>query len=190
MLFSEVINKDMIWYLGDRHYIDSSVDFLTRFKESLCLFSESVKQLYSNYDLFTTPEMNSKVVAMPNPYAYHDIYNDIPKSAIKPTGMYVIPNEVKESYHPGDLCLVYRSKAEGKIKTVSLRRGLEHLKEKYKDEGRFLPIIINKDLSIRKDHRPVMHLHRLDIEELKDLSDFQKRDISIAIEDKLNAIMM
>lgn len=181
-------NKDLIWNLGaDRRYPERTVGFLKRFENNLCLFSGTVRQLYSNYEIHPIAA-NQKAVALPNPRAFHDTFNHVSQDAIKPTGLFIAPSEAANDEQSRALNLVFKSSKTGKYKSLPLKEGLDKLKKQFENKGKFLPVIVNSDLRFNNNKQPVMHLHRIDTNALEGLSAFQKSDIARAIEDKLETL--
>ena len=68
-----------------------AVDFVLGFENKLCVYSPTVEQLYTNYNIFFPKEEERKLVILPNPYSPHDTYNGIPVGSVVPTGMEIIP---------------------------------------------------------------------------------------------------
>ena len=186
-MLEHVANKDLVWTIGTKVYLESAVGFLKRFESALCLFSSSVRQLYTNYEIVRVSNSSNRMVALPNPYAFHDTFNNVLGDAVVPTGMRIVPSEFNGSGEE-DLLLVYKSKRYGTTKAVPLRQGLKAL-EKHYGKGNFLPVMINKDLQFINNKTPAMHLHRVDINKLNHLSDFQRSDLRLAIEDKMATLV-
>lgn len=178
-------NRDLIWKIGDFSYPEAVVKFLRRFESTFCIFSATVRQLYSNYEM-QHPYIGSRsVVVLPNPYAHHDNFYDIPEEAILPTGMFISPGEVQGKE---DWLLCYRNPDSKKWKGLNVVKGLEKFKYKYGEDDPFLPVLLNSDLrKSSSSERPLMHLHRVSIKKLMELSDLQRHDISKTIVDKLGA---
>lgn len=177
-------NQDLIWKIGSHQYAESSVQFLKRFESALCLFSTTVAQLYSNYEMVPVSQGSKRIVALPNPHAYHDTFNHVNSEAIVPTGIRIIPSELTQSDFSGSLSLLFRSKKTGKVHTMPLAQGIKKLEQTF-GEGNFLPVMINKDLHLINGKIPAMHLHRVKLDKLERLSQFQRSDIKITIERKM-----
>jgi hypothetical protein len=189
MFVSNQTNQDLIWTVGDRQYSERSAGFLKRFENTMCLFSGSVRQLYSNYEIHSLRSDSRRLVALPNPNSFHDTFFNVTDSAVKPTGLFIVPSEAANDEESQALRLVYRSKKTQKFKSMPLAEGIQIVKNIYDKEGQFLPVIINKDLQFRKNNMPIMHLHRLDLDALKHASTFQLKDISMTIERKLDELV-
>lgn len=177
-------NQDLVWKVGNTQYAESAVQFLKRFESALCLFSNTVDQLYSNYEMMPVSNGSKRIVALPNPHAYHDTFSNVDSEAIVPTGIRIIPSELTQTDFSGNLSMLFRSKKTGKVHTMPLAEGIKKL-EKTFGEGNFLPVMINKDLHLINGNIPAMHLHRVQLDKLERLSMFQRSDIKITIEKKM-----
>lgn len=188
MKFTLSANSDLVWNFHSARYFETAVGFLKRFENSLCMFSSSVRQLYTNYEIIQPTKAQKRMVALPNPFAYHDTYNNVIGDAIEPTGMHVVPLEYLDKSAPKrnrhELLLMYRSKKTGRYKAIPLKKGLQKLQQRYGAEN-FLPVMINKDLKFIDGKVPSMHLHRINLKRLNELSSFERTDIQGAIQKKL-----
>ncbi|WP_096085687.1 hypothetical protein [Agaribacterium haliotis] len=178
-------NSDLIWKLAGFNYPEQAVSFLKRFESSFCVFSRTVSQLYSNYEMQRAPG-NKSVVVLPNPFAHHDNYNDIPEEAILPTGMIVSPGEIRGEQ---DWLLCYRDGPSRRWKGMELAQGLAKFHNKYGADDPFLPVLMNTDLrKCSRKEQPLMHLHRISLKKLEQLSELQRKDIQLTINDKLKRL--
>ena len=176
-------NQDLIWKIGSNQYAERSVQFLKRFESALCLFSNTVAQLYSNYEMVPVSSGSKRIVALPNPHAYHDTFNHVDSDAIVPTGIRIIPSELTQTDPAGSLSILVKTKS-GKIHTMPLAKGIAKLEQSF-GQGNFLPVMINKDLHLINGKIPAMHLHRVKLHKLARLSQFQRSDIRVTIERKM-----
>ena len=87
-------NQDLIWDLGAMGRRELAERFIQLFENRLCVYSESVSQLYTNYNLHFPSEMGRKMVVLPNPYAFHDTLHGIEAVAVRKTGLCVMPGLV------------------------------------------------------------------------------------------------
>jgi hypothetical protein len=187
-MLSGSMNKDLVWTLGGNSFPEQTFGFLKRFEAALCLFSGTVSQLYSNYEIVHFGHDGRKLVALPNAFAAHDTFNNIESDAVEPTGLYIIPTEVTNMQAPEKgLKLVYRCSKTGKPKSIPLQDGLEKVRQKYLPKEPFLPVMINRDLKSLNGKIPAMHLHRLRVAKLDNISDLMKMDISKTVEDKMKS---
>lgn len=185
MNHSNNMNLDLIWSLGAEEYCQQVARFLRRFESRLCVFSSKVDQLYSNYELMAVHDEQSKMVVLPNPYAYHDTFNHVDSEAVVPTGMFIIPGEASGG---GGLMLAYRSQNTGRLNGLPLGQALKRIQSQCSARHPFLPVIMNTDLQMIEDRKPVMHLHRVKLQRLQTLSEFQREDLSESIQEKMAAL--
>lgn len=87
-------NQDLIWDLDSIARRELAERFIKLFENRLCVYSESTRQLYTNYDLHFPSDMGRKMVVLPNPYAFHDTLHGIEPQAIRRTGLCVLPGVV------------------------------------------------------------------------------------------------
>ncbi len=126
---SQRSNHDLIWTIGNTKYAEGSIRFLKRFETSLCLFSNTVAQLYSNYEM--VPVVGSSgIVALSNPHAYHDTFSNIDHNAIVPTGIRIIPSEYIGKGNDCELTMIFGSQKSHKFITVPLADGIKQLEKK------------------------------------------------------------
>ena len=186
-MLGKTVNQDLVWSLGGNSFPEHTFGFLKRFEDALCLFSGTVSQLYSNYEIVNFGHDGRKLVALPNAFAAHDTFNNVVADAVEPTGLYIIPTEVTNLASPEKgLKLVYRCSKTGKPKSIPLHEGLDKVRQKYLPKEPFLPVMINRDLKSLNGKIPAMHLHRLRVTKLDALSELIKMDISKTVEDKMN----
>lgn len=176
-------NHDLIWRLAGFTYPEKVFEFLKRFEDSFCVFSNSLRQLYSNYELVHSSSTEKTVITLPNFRAYHDTFFNIPEDAVVPTGLIISPGECKGT---SGWLLCKKLRITGSWTGVPFMRGLDTLRKQYGDDNPFLPVLIHSDLrrSAQKDI-PLMHLHRIDISKLHSLSELQSKDISRTIHGKI-----
>lgn len=178
-------NQDLIWKIGSLQFRETTVGFLKRFEASLCLFSNTVAQLYSNYEIVPEHSRSDRMVALPDPFADHDTFNHVKSDAVVATGIRIIPTEFTgKPCSKGSLTMLYRSKKTNKMLSLPLAEGLKRLEKKY-GAGEFLPVMINKDLHLINGSVPAMHLHRVKLDKLHNLSSFQRNDIQYTIGQKI-----
>ena len=180
-------NKLLIWNLAGIVYKEKAVNFLKRFENSLCVFSGAVSQLYTNYNIWPITADNSKVLVLPNPHAHHDIFQSIGNMAIEKTGLFIIPGEAIGNK---GLYLGKKNKGCEKFHFMPLQKGLNKIAQQMPNNESFLPIITNKDLREINRCNPILHLHRLKIDQLPEISDFEIHTIRNTIEDKMDKHLM
>lgn len=179
------VAPDMIWNLNGFEYREKAVNFLKRFEQALCVFSGSVHQLYANYEINTMNEDYSRLVVLPDPYAFHDIFQSINDEAVVKTGLYIMPGEAV-----GKQGLVLGQRLDGKLRISPLAKGLQKIAEQMPEDEPFLPVLKNTDLRQFGNKLPILHLHRLRLNALGKLSNFQINDMQITIKHKMDQFLM
>ena len=87
-------NQDLIWDLDSIARRELAERFIKLFENRLCVYSESTRQLYTNYNLHFPADYGRKMVVLPNPYAFHDTLHGIDPVASRKTGLCVLPGVV------------------------------------------------------------------------------------------------
>ena len=87
-------NRDLVWDLDAFNQRQRAIDFVMGFENKLCVYSDSVEQLYTNYNIFFPKEEDRRLVILPNPYAHHDIFHGLPEAAISATGLNIIAGDM------------------------------------------------------------------------------------------------
>ena len=166
-------NQDLIWDLDSMARRELAERFIQLFENRLCVYSESVSQLYTNYNLHFPAESGRKMVVLPNPYAFHDTLHGIEVAAVRQTGLCVLPGVVLGK--PGLLLTTQMKDGGSAPKTMPFKQALaEIISDQTKIGDVFLPIMM-----------PYIHLHRLQVQRLTRLSTFERDDIQQTITRKL-----
>lgn len=174
-------NNDLVWDLDAFNQRQRAIDFVMGFENKLCVFSNSVEQLYTNYNIFFPREEARKLVILPNPYAHHDTFNGIPESAISATGMEILPGVLQ-----GKQALFLRIPfKQGNIKVVPLQIGLRVVQQQCPPERPFLPVLMKGDLRELDASIPCLHLHRIHLNRLSSHSALDRSDIEKVIRKRL-----
>ncbi|UVE19523.1 hypothetical protein NVV93_09190 [Pseudomonas sp. LS44] len=154
------------------------------FENRLCVYSESVRQLYTNYSLHFPSDLGRKMVVLPNAYAFHDTLHGIDADAIRKTGLFVLPGSLLGK--PGLLLANHLDEGGQPPKTMSFKTALAQIISKQQQAGGlFLPIMQKGDLREFDQQMPYIHLHRLQLNKLDHLSAFDRNDIQNSITKKL-----
>lgn len=165
-------NTDLIWDLNSFNQRKRAHDFVLNFENKICVFSGSVAQLYTNYNIFMPAEENSRLVILPNPYAHHDIFHGIPEAAAKPTGLYIVPGEKGELL----LRLPLKSK-ETPFRLVPLQVGFRLINQRRPNHLPLLPVLVKGDLRELDARTPCLHLHAISLSQLEDMSSMEVNEI-------------
>ncbi|MBU0806856.1 MULTISPECIES: hypothetical protein [Pseudomonas] len=177
-------NPDLIWDLDNIARRELAERFIKLFENRLCVYSESTRQLYTNYDLHFPSDLGRKMVVLPNPYAFHDTLHGIEAQAIRKTGLCVLPGVVLKK--PGLLLTTMIKEGGPAPKTMQFKPALAQIISNQKKAGDiFLPIMIKGDLREFNQQMPYIHLHRLQVSRLTRLSTFEREDIQQTITRKL-----
>ena len=179
-------NKDLIWDLDAFNQRQRAVDFVLGFENKLCVYSSSVDQLYTNYNIFFPKEEARKLVILPNPYMPHDTYNGISTNAVVPTGMEIIPGIFKDK-----ACLFLRIPFRSgtvKYRTVPLQMGLTIVRQQRPANKPFLPVLMKGDLRELNASTPCLHLHAVLLDRLTDHSVLDRSGIKSVVEQRLSTL--
>jgi hypothetical protein len=177
-------NQDLVWDLDSIARRELAERFIKLFENRLCVFSESVHQLYTNYNLHFPSDQGRKMVVLPNPYAFHDTLHGIESQAVRTTGLCVLPGVVLGK--PGLLLTTMFKEGGPAPKTMPFKPALAQIISNQKKAGDvFLPIMMKGDLREFNQQMPYIHLHRLQVSRLTRLSTFERDDIQQTITRKL-----
>lgn len=176
-------NKDLVWDLEAFSQRQRAASFVMGFENKLCVYSNSVEQLYTNYNIFFPKEESRRLVILPNPYAPHDTYNGIPAQSVTATGLHIIPDD------SGALQLTLPlKKGEKAYRKVPLRVGLRMVEQRLPAGKSFLPVLMKGDLRELDASTPCLHLHFIHIDRLLDHSTLERNGIRKVIEDLLHTL--
>ena len=185
--FSKPQNSDLIWDLDNMARRELAERFIRLFENRLCVYSDSVAQLYTNYDLHFPSELGRKMVVLPNPYAFHDTLHGIERVAVRKTGLCVIPGVVNGK--PGLLLTTLMKEGGPAPKTMPFKPALAQIISSQRKIGdEFLPILMKGDLREFDQQMPYLHLHRLQVDKLLRVSSFERSDIQHTFTKKLMAL--
>lgn len=178
-------NKDLVWDLDSFAHRARAHDFVMGFENKLCVFSHSVNQLYTNYNIFVPREENRKLVILPNPYAPHDTFNNVDPAALVATGLHIVPGRTPEQ--PLQLSIPFKS---GNIKhrLVPLQMGIRLVNQQRPASSPFLPVLMKGDLREMDASTPCLHLHALNLGRMGELSSLDRNAIARVIMERLVAL--
>jgi hypothetical protein len=176
-------NKDLIWDLDTFKQRKRAHEFVLNFENKLCVFSGSVQQLYTNYNIFMPAEENSRLVILPNPYAHHDIFHGIPESAVKPTGLHIVPGQ------SGELMLRIPVKSvDCPFRTVPLQVGFRLINQRRPAKLPLLPVLVKGDLRELDARTPCLHLHAITLSNMPRLSPLELNEIRRTILERMKVL--
>lgn len=179
-------NADLVWDLNALNQHQRAMNFVKQFENRLCVFSGSVKQLYTNYSIFFPEEASRQMVILPDPYAFHDTFSHMDASAVQSTGLHVIPGNLigKEGLY---LVISHKNKNVRSV-PIPFQEGMRQILRRSNDEDPFLPVLMKGDLREFNDKLPCLHLNRLRLKELSGLSGLEREGIRAVITDKLMSL--
>lgn len=177
-------NKDLEWGLESINQRQLAIEFATQFESRLCVYSASVEQFYTNYTINFAGSDASKMVILPNPYAFHDTFHGIAPSAIRDTGLYIVPGELmgKKGLY---LRVTLRDKTAASPAPIPFKQAIKKMLASQDGGDPFLPVLVKGDLREFDAKMPCLHLHRIKLPAIERLSEFEKKSIKSAITDKL-----
>lgn len=171
-------NNDLIWSLEAFNKRDLAKEFVKRFESRLCVYSPSVKQIYTNYSLEFPSGHLSRMVVLPNPFAFHDTFNNVNKEAVRDTGLFIVPGAL---FSKSGLYVIVKFKNQSvNPAPIPIRQALKRMVRTGAQDDPFLPILIKGDLREFDVDTPCLHLHRIKLSELFSCSDFEKSNIKKA----------
>ena len=177
-------NRDLVWDLNSFRRRQAAQNFVLSFENKLCVFSGSVEQLYSNYDIFFPKEESRKLVILPNPYAHHDTFHGIPERAARPTGLLLVPADSRDPTGRLNLIIPFKGN-RAQYRKVPFNVGLQLINSKRPFNKPFLPVLVKGDLRELNTETPCLHLHSLALNELSDMSELEVSDIQKVITERL-----
>ena len=185
---SDPANSDLIWDMDQFDHRKLATEFVKQFENKLCVYSESVVQIYSNYNIYFPEDEGRKMVILPYPYSYHDTFQGIPSEAIQTTGLTIVPGELigKRGLH---LTIPLKSpEGKKKIRVVPLQAGMRAINKLRPHNSPFLPILMKGDLREIKNRVPALHLHSVRVDRLTHRSAMERSGIQQVISEKLPKI--
>ena len=183
MLASSKDNKDLVWDLSHFNRRQRAVEFVKCFENKLCVYSGSVEQLYTNYNIYFPEDENRNMVILPAPNAHHDTFQGIPPEAIRVTGLTIIPGELigRSGLH---LTLPLKG-GNKKFRPLPIQLGFKIVNQRFPEDKPFLPILMKGDLREFGQNTPILHLHCILLDRLGDSSVLDRVGIQRVITEKL-----
>lgn len=179
-------NKDLVWDLDAFKQRQQAIEFVMGFENKLCVYSSSVGQLYTNYNLFFPKEESRKLVVLPNPYAHHDTYHGIPEEAIVATGLNIIPGATLGK--TGTFLTIPFRSGKTTYRTVPLQVGLRVVNQHRPPDKPLLPILMKGDLRELNASTPCLHLHSISLDRLNGLSGMERQSVRKVIAERMAII--
>jgi hypothetical protein len=164
------------------------MDFVMQFEHTMCVYSPSVEQLYTNYNMYFPKELQRKLVILPDPTAFHDTFFFIDNRAVVATGLYIIPGELIERQGLF-LSNVLEDRSLGR-RQIPFEAGMRAIMINRPDDDPFLPVLAKGDLRSFEQAWPVMHLHRVKPLVLAEISDLDRVQLGNVIMEKLESLFI
>jgi hypothetical protein len=185
IMSDEQTNNDLVWDMDEFKHRSLATEFVRRFENKLCVYSGSVEQIYSNYNIFFPEDQGRKMVILPDPYSYHDTFQGVPEDAIQVTGLTIVPGELigKQGLHLTIPLKSYGGKK--KYRVVPLQSGLRAINKRRPADQPFLPILLKGDLREIESRIPALHLHSIRLDKLSSRSALERNGIKQVISAKL-----
>jgi hypothetical protein len=182
------VNPDLAWDLDDFNDRQRAMDFVMQFESTLCVYSPSVEQLYTNYNMFFPKESERKMVILPDPNAFHDTFFYIQSQAVVATGLYIIPGELidREGLF---LANVKEDRSLGDRK-IPFELGMRAISSNRPEDDPFLPVLAKGDLREFDGSWPVIHLHRIKPKVLAEISELDRTSLGNVIAEKLESLFV
>lgn len=177
-------NNDLIWSLESFSQQDMARNFVTRFESRLCVYSPSVRQVYTNYTINFPSTGSGKMVVLPNPFSFHDTFNNISQEAIRDTGLFIVPGALIGK--AGLFVIVKYKNQTVKPVPLPIRHALKKMVRTGDDNDPFLPVLVKGDLREFDSKTPCLHLHRVRLSALPERSEFEKDTLKTAIFEKMS----
>lgn len=180
-------NPDLAWDLEHFNHRERAKEFVMQFESSMCVYSASVQQIYTSFNMFFPREWDSKLVILPDETAYHDTFFHIDPKAVVATGLYIVPGELvgRQGLH---LANVDENRALGP-RQFHLEPALRAIMKNRPEKDPFLPLLTKGDLREFEQSWPVMHMHRVKPGALTEISHLDRTSISSVICEKLHTLL-
>lgn len=174
-------NKDLVWSLTSMKEKEAAIEFFSRLKDSVCIYSPSVEILYTNFEVLPIGDLNNGLVMLPNPSAQHDQFYNISPKAIASIKVAIVPGQ---PYGHDSFMIQFSS---GKV--VPFKRGLMMLNVMFKKKNiPFLPVVERGDLREVNTRHPSLYLHVIKPSLLSEVSELDKNYLEKAIVDRFGNI--
>lgn len=181
-------NPDLAWDIGDTIDRERAIEFVMQFETTLCVYSPSVQQLYSTYNIFFPREYDRKMVILPDPTAFHDTFHHVSQDAVSATGLYIIPGELIGK--PGlYLANVQKDRTLGR-RRIPFEAGMKTIARSRPEDDPFLPVLAKGDLRHFEESWPVLHLHRVKLPDLPEHSELDRTNIRNVVLEKLESLII
>ena len=181
-------NSDLAWDLDDFTQAQRAMDFVLQFEPTLCVYSPSVQQIYSTYNMYFPDDWDRKLVILPDAGAFHDTFFHIDKSAVTATGLYIVPGQLidKDGLY---LANIDKDRNLG-ARQIPFAAGMRAIIKGRPDNDPFLPVLAKGDLRELEQSWPVLHLHRVKPSVIENMSELDRTSLSNVISEKLESLFL
>ena len=181
-------NNDLAWDLDDFSQAQRAMDFVLQFEHTLCVYSPSVEQIYSTYNMFFPQDWDRKLVILPDAGAFHDTFFHVDNSAVTATGLYIIPGQLldKEGLY---LANVDSDRNLG-ARQLPFEAGMRVIMQKRAKDDPFLPVLAKGDLRELEQSWPVLHLHRVNPSAIVKMSELDRTNLTNVVTEKLESLFL
>ena len=181
--FQQSVATDLCWSLKRHQAPDRAVALMKRMEKCLAVYSRTVRKIYTNYSVHRPEADDNGLVILPDFSAYHDMIHNITAEAIEPTGVSIVPGAAlgkKGMYVTGKM------RGRKSSSALPLATGIKAMRMGAFCEGVFLPIVQYGDLrEMSRTQIPYLHLHRVNLAKLTEISDFEKSNVASNIQSRL-----
>ena len=181
-------NSDLAWDLDDFSQAQRAQDFVLQFEHTLCVYSPSVEQIYTNYNMYFPEDWDRKLVILPDAAAFHDTFFHIDPSSVTATGLHIVPGEIlgKTGLY---LANVDDNRGLG-ARQVPFVPAMQAIARQLGDQDPFLPVLAKGDLRELEQSWPVLHLHRIKPSVIENLSNLDRSNLTNVILEKLESLVI
>lgn len=182
-MFEQTVNTALRWNIDGELYNEQDLGFLKALEKHFCLASLSVCSLFGGFKLHALKGRSKPLFAIPNQSNQSLLVRKLQDSAVKPSGLFVIPGQAANDKSKPGLRLAYHSKKAGRVISLPLAEGLARVSNPSHAK---LPVILSEDLRKTTSY-PCIPIHFVDLNQLQDWSDRQKQKLAGLIQGKLCA---
>ncbi len=179
-------NLDLVWGLDNITDKSKAQGFLKNFENQLCVYSPSVNQLYTRYEIILPVLRNDSLVVFPT---YQDVtasYSHINRDAILATNIFIVSGE---ALNKDGLFVVIKSKDSTKaLKAVPLMEGLKKIQSAFPHDDPFLPVMVKGGLREMGKNIPCLNVSRIKLSALEQSSKLECNAIRTNILEKLGLL--
>lgn len=180
-------DESLVWSLREFEDHQRALNFVQHFRESLCVYSGKVEQLYARYQVRLPEASDDELVVLPELDEFTETWYFIPERAVRNTHYTIVPGAVVGA---SGLYLHVPFNERGRGRAVPLATGLRVVADEYTERGEdFLPILTKGDLKAFRRSAPMLQLHRLDLSRMRGKSSFELAEIRRAILGKLRHVL-